>query len=134
MEEYEFGYDKSGRSIIINDKGEYVTHIPCNLSKNEVLKRCENGTMKVFDARNQGLQNIPGAKVDTSKPVSIAPREDWPIYDAWNELWLADYDQDDPRTFEEFYKEYKECVGENKENADSVTYKYVKKPRRMEVN
>ena len=129
MEEYEFGYDTSGRSIIIDDKGEYVTHIPANLSKNEVLDKCKKGTMKVFDARNQGLRNMPGAQVDISKPVPVAPREDWPIYDAWNELWLADYDKDDPRTFEEFYKEYKECVGENKENATVVTYKYVKKPK-----
>ena len=129
MEKYELGYDIDGRSIVINENGEYVTHIPCNLSKKEVLDRCKEGTMKVFDARNQGLQNFPSAQTDISTPVRVAPREDWAIHDAWNKLWLADYDYDDPRDFDEFYEEYKERVGKNKEAADDVIYRYVKKPK-----
>lgn len=94
---YEFGYDTLGRQIVVDGNGNYVTHIPCNMTPNEVMARVYAGTMIPFDGANQGMQNIPGAH---SYGTEVALREDWPMHEAWQRRWFEL--PDDEMTFEEF--------------------------------
>lgn len=100
---YEFGYDTEGRAIVVDSNGNYVTHIPCHLSKQEVMQRLLTGTMIPFDGTNQGMQNISGVN---GYPTIVAPREDWPMHEAWERRW---YDNiDDTMTFEEFKEQWRQ--------------------------
>jgi hypothetical protein len=110
---YEMGYDILGRRAVVDGNGEYVTHIPGNVSEDEVLKKLRCGEPFRFDARNQGMQNIPGAQVDTSVKAGIAPRDEWPMHDAWRQKWIRC--EDTGITFEEFREEYfkKSAVPDN---------------------
>ena len=106
---YEIGYDTVGREVVLNDSGDYVTHIPNNLSIDEVLRRLYSGIAVNFDPRNQGMQNIPACQVDESVPVDIAPRDEWPVFKAWREHWLTCIDclhQHCQITFDEFREQY----------------------------
>lgn len=103
---YQIGYDTTGRRIVINKNGDYVTHIPCNMSEKEVLDRLEAGEIIRFDARNQGMQNIPVAQVGDSIPVGVAPEEKWPLFYIWEMNWYSNWDYHDMRTFEEFEEDF----------------------------
>lgn len=106
MANFTIGYDITGRKIIVNSEGKYVTHIPCDMSVEEILARLQNGERVKFDARNQGMQNIPAAQIDESTPVKVAPMERWPLFYAWDMNWLSNWDYHDTRTFEEFEQAY----------------------------
>lgn len=106
--QYQRGYDILGRECIITVKDgidKYVTHIPGNISCNEVIDRLSKGDNILFDARNQGMQNNLGAQVDTSCEVQIAHRDEWPLFIIWHIKWTQNYLDNDNRTFDE-YKEY----------------------------
>lgn len=128
---YELGWDVSGRRCIVDAMGNWVTNIPADMAPDEVIRRLENGKMKVFDARNQGMQNCPAAMVDTSEKNIVAPREDWPIYNAMMDLWMVDVFQDDFRSTDEIFDEAKK-VRDAGGNIETVVYRYVSKPARRE--
>lgn len=100
---YSIGYSNDGVIIVIDEMDNYVTHIPCNLSINEVLERLNTGIAVSFDGVNQGMQNIPNSHYDFS---GVAPREMWPLFLAWDIRSYEDVFYEDMRPFEEYREEF----------------------------
>ena len=69
---YEIGYDITGRRILLDEEGNYISYIPEHLSEEEALKRIQTGEFLLIQSKIK------------PKKVIIAPREDWPIFYAWN--------------------------------------------------
>lgn len=103
---YQLGYDVEGRTIVIDEYDRYVTHIPCNLSAKEVLDRLNKGISVSFDGMNQGMQNCPEVQYDYSDADIVAPREQWPLFRAWEIHGTEDVFFEDMRTFEEYREEF----------------------------